>query len=230
MLPRPRPQGEGELSTTDGLARRARSRAAAVLLAGLAAATGCGPDPKAALAQLIEARDLAADLRVQLHRSAEEAQRAVMAESDEEAAAFAAEAEEATRALERDLASLVPTLERLRYTEERRLAGEFEQRFTELRELDRWLLALAVENTNAKAQRLAFGPAREAADAFCERLREVARSAKGASASSVALIATRAELAVREIQALQASHIAEAEDARMTQLEERMAASEASAR
>lgn len=99
-----------------------------------------------------------------------------------------------------------------------------------MRELDRSLLALAVENSNVKAQRLAFGPAREAADAFCDRLEDVARSAQGANALRAGLLAARAELAVREIQALQAPHIAEADDAVMTRLEERMAASERAAR
>ena len=39
-------------------------------------------------------------------------------------------------------------------------------RFDEYRRLDDEILPLAVENTNLKAQRLSFGPAREAADAF----------------------------------------------------------------
>ena len=60
--------------------------------------------------------------------------------------------------------------------------------FTELRELDRSLLALAVQNSNVKAQRLAFGPAREAADGFADRLQEVARSAPGTDALRVALV------------------------------------------
>jgi hypothetical protein len=178
----------------------------------------------------VEARRLAADMRVELHRSAEAAQRAVMADDDDAAAAFAREAEQATRSLEQDLAALEPILDRLRYADEMRLAREFEASLAELRELDRSLLALAVENTNAKAQRLAFGPAREAADAFCERLEDVARSAPAAQAPRAGLLAARAELAVREIQALQAPHIAEPDDAVMTRLEERMAASEAVAR
>jgi len=178
----------------------------------------------------MDARRLAADMRVQLHRSAGAAQRAVMAETDEASADFAREAEEATRTLEQDLKDIEPILEQLSYTDELRLAREFEQRFAELRALDRSLLALALENSNAKAQRLAFGPVREAADAFCDGLERVVRSASGTNALRIDLLAARAELAVREIQALQALHIAEVDDAVMTRLEEQMAASEAAAR
>jgi len=123
-------------------------------VAGLAAWTACGLDLDAALAQLMDARGLAADMRLQLHRSAGAAQRAVMAETDDASAEFAREAEEAARALEQDLGSIGPILEQLRYTDEMRLAREFGESFGELRALDRSLLALAVENSNAKAQRL----------------------------------------------------------------------------
>jgi hypothetical protein len=207
------------VSTGSVRSRSQRSPLAALVLAGFAAASACGFDLEAALTQLVEARRLAADMRVQLYRSAEAAQRAVMADSDDAATGFTREGEQATRAIEQDLATIEPILERLRYTDEMRLAREFEASFAELRELDRSLLALAVENTNAKAQRLSFGPAREAADGFRDRLEEVVRSAPGASALRAALLAARAELAVRQIQALQAPHIAEADDAVMTRLE-----------
>jgi hypothetical protein len=200
-----------------------------LLVTSVAVWSACS-DLETTLGQLVEAQRLARDMRAELHRSAEAAQRAVMADSDEESAVFAQESEEATRTLERSLGTLGPILERLRYADEARLAQEFAATFSELRELDRSLLALAVQNSNVKAQRLAFGPAREAADGFCERLREVARSAPEPDALRVALLATRAESAVREIQALQAPHIAEPDDAAMDRLEERMAAAEAAAR
>jgi high-affinity K+ transport system ATPase subunit B len=43
--------------------------------------------------------------------------------------------------------------------------------------LDRSLLELALENTNVKAQRLSFGPAQEAANAFRDSVEALARSA-----------------------------------------------------
>ena len=154
-----------------------RAGATALLVAGVAASIGCGLDLEAAFTQLVEARRLAAEMRVSLHRAAASAQHAVMADDDDAAAGFVREAEKATRSLERDLASIAPMLERLRYPEELCLVREFEASFAELRDLDRSLFALAVGNTNAKAQRLSFGPAREEADGFCAALEGLARSA-----------------------------------------------------
>jgi hypothetical protein len=208
-----------------------RALPAVLLAAGLAAGgSACNLDLQAAFTQLQDARGLAADLRVELHRSAEAAQRAVMAETDEASAEAAQESEQATQALERTLAELGPILTGLHFADEERLLQDFARDFAESREVDRTLLALAVENSNVKAQRLAFGPALGAADAFRDRMADAVRPARGAEATRVELLAARAELGVREIEALEAPHIAEAEDAAMTRLEERMAACEAAAR
>ncbi len=183
----------------------------------------CNVDLEATLTRLMEAQRLVADMRVQLHRSTEAAQRAVMADSDEISTEFARESESATRALQDDVTAIVPILRALDYRDDGRLVDEFERRFAELAELDRSLLALAVENSNVKAERLSFGPGREAADGLRDRLQTVFRSAPGAP--RVELLALRTELAVREVQALQAPHIDEGDDAEMTRLEERMDAS-----
>ena len=106
---------------------------------------------------------------------------------------------------------------------------EFVNRFTEYRELDRRILDLAVENTNLKAQRLSFGPAQEAADSFRDSLRSVTPLAPADKWRVEALIAT-AVATVREIQLLQAPHIADADEAVMTRMEKSMATSEAAAR
>src|SRR5262249_49947618 len=208
-----------------GVARvPAGGQAFALVAAGLVAGIGCGADLETALAQRDRARELAADLRVELHRSAEAAQRAVMAETDEASAEAAREAEEATGSLERDLAELGPVLARVRFAGEERLLDELAKGLAESREVDGELLGLAVENTNLKAQRLSFGPAREAADAFRDRLADAVASARGADATRAELLAARAELGVREIQALQAPHIAAAEDPAMTRLRDQTGA------
>ena len=89
---------------------------------------------------------------------------------------------------------------------------------------------MAVENTNLKAQRLSFGPAQKEADAFRDALESVARASPAKDAWQVKALTATALSAVREIQVLQAPHIAEADDTAMTRLEERMASSEGSAR
>jgi hypothetical protein len=91
------------------------------------------------------------------------------------------------------------------------------------------VLDLAVENTNLKAQRLSFGPAQEAADAFLQSL-DALVPATQADAWRVKALAATAVAAVREIQALQAPHVAEPDDAAMTRIEKRMTAAEGEAR
>jgi hypothetical protein len=193
-------------------------------------ATGCRSAPETFLQRVVEARRLAADLLVQFTKAADAANRAVMADTDESSATFAREAELATQGVQMRADALKPILDGLGYANERRLLEEFQGRFSEYRVLDRTILDLAVENTNLKAQRLSFGPAQEAAEAFRESLEASARSALGDNAwRSKAQVAT-AVAAVREIQVLQAPHIAEADDTAMTRMEGRMSTEEAAAR
>ena len=122
--------------------------------------------------------------------------------------------------------TLRPILESLGYSDESRLLQQFVTRFAEYRELDRRILDLAVENTNLKAQRLSFGPAQEAADSFRDSLEAVVPLDAAKDTWRVKALVAMAIAAVREIQALQAPHIAEADDAVMTRVEKRMATSE----
>jgi hypothetical protein len=186
--------------------------------------------PETALQRLVEANRLAADLLVQFTKAGDAANRAVMADTDETSVAFAREAEQATQTVQRDTAALGPILMGLGYSNETRLLEEFGGRFAEYRALDQSILALAVENTNLKAQRLSFGPAQEAADAFRDSLEAVAASDPAKDTWRVKALAATAVANVLEIQVLQAPHIAESDEAAMTRIEKRMATSEAAAR
>ena len=88
---------------------------------------------------------------------------------------------------------------------------------------------MATENTNLKAQRLSFGAAQQAADALRTSIEAAIRSG-GAQNDRREALAAQAVVAVLEVQVMQAPHIAAAEDAAMTQMEQRMTASEAAAR
>jgi hypothetical protein len=200
----------------------------AVLLAG--AAAGCGEDVNVVLERVSEARQITADLLVQFTKTADAANRAVMADTDEASVAFAREAERATAAIQKDVDTLTPLLQTLGYSDETRLLREFNERFAEYHALDRPILDLAVENTNLKAQRLAFGPAQEAANAFRNALKAVPPSAPGKDAWQIEALVARAVTTVREIQVLQAPHIADADEAVMTRMEKEMATSEMEAR
>lgn len=206
--------------------------ATAWLLAALTigAASGCTSSPETALERLLESRRLTADLIVQFTKATDASNRAVMADTDEASVAFAREAEKATQAVEKDASELGPILIGLGYSNETGLLEEFKSRFAEYRVLDRNILELAVENTNLKAQRLSFGPAQAAADAFRDSLAAIAPGNPAKDAWRVKALVATAIAAVREIQVLQGPHIAEADEAAMTRMEKQMATEEASAR
>jgi hypothetical protein len=181
------------------------------------------------LTELAEARRLAADLRVQFSKAADASNRAVMADTDEASNTFAYEAAQALRDVQGDIWALEPHLRHLGYPNETRLLEEFDKHFAAYLNIDRTVLELAVENTNLKAQRLSFGPAREAADAFRDSVQSIPSATPSKDCRVESLVA-RAVLAVREIQVLQAPHIAEADDAAMTRMETEMGRLEVTAR
>jgi hypothetical protein len=201
----------------------------AALALGLGA-LACRNAPDPAFTQLAEARHLADDLRVQLAKTSNASDRAVMADTDEESATFAREAEQAAGAIESGAAALSARLQSLGYAPELRALQDFTDRFSAYRKLDHDVLDLAVQNTNLKAQRLSFGPVREAADGYRDALQSAAQLAPSKDRCRVDALVARAELAVREIQILQAPHIAEPDEAAMTKIEKQMTERLAAAR
>jgi hypothetical protein len=125
---------------------------------------------------------------------------------------------------------LDPLLRSLRYSEEAGFLEHFKGQFAAYSELDRRILDLAVQNTNLKAQRLSFGPAFEAADAFTSTLEGVVPSVPREQAWRVRALVATAIGAVREIQALHAPHIADTADSAMSEAEARMQKAESTAR
>lgn len=186
----------------------------------MATVTGCAGEP--ALQRLQEACRLTAELLVQFTKATDATNRVVVVDTDEASGAFAREA------VQRNSDALKPLLVGLGYSKESQLLEEFDGRFAEYRALDRSILELALENTNVKAQRLSFGPAQEAANAFRDSVEALARSAPANNWQIQALAAT-AVSAVREIQVLQAAHIPEADDTAMTRIEKQMATAESAA-
>jgi len=209
-------------------AGRVRLTLQTLLLLGIV--SGCGEDTNVVLERLSQARQITSDLQLQFTRAADAANRAVMADTDEASVTFAKEAGQATASIQKDIETLNPLLATLGYADETRLLKEFSDRFAEYQALDRRILDLAVENTNLKAQRLAFGPAQEAANAFRDALKAVQASESDKDRWHVEALIARAVTTVREIQVLQAPHIADADEAVMTRMETEMATSEKEAR
>jgi hypothetical protein len=198
-----------------------------VLAAGLAvSATACRSP---ALTQQVEARRLAADLRVQFTKSNEAGNRAVMSGTDDEASAAAGEARTSTEAVAHSVEQLRPLLMSLGYDEEHRLLDAFAMRFDEYTKLDAEILPLSLENTNLKAQRLSFGSARESAEMFRTAVTAAAATADSSSRWHAEAVAQRAIAALLDILALQGPHISEAQEATMARLEDQIAAADATA-
>ena len=194
------------------------------------AAAGCTNGSSAVLTQQVEARRLASDVRLQFSKAADASNRAVMADTDEASSAAARDAGQATQAVEQDVEALKGILEALTYRDELRQLDTFKTRFAEYRKLDADILPLAVENTNIKAQRLSFGPARDAANAFRQSLAAAGRAIASKNTCCVEALVAKATAAVLEVQVLQARHIAESDEGAMSRMEMEMAASDAAAR
>jgi hypothetical protein len=200
-----------------------------LVLTACTVALGCRAGCEPALVQLTEARRLVSEMQARFTQASDASDRAVMAETDEESLKFAHDAEAATTGVNAALPELQRRLSGLAY-DTADLLTRFQERFARYQALDREILALAVQNTNLKAQRLLFGPIGQAANDFSSALRALAAAAPASSACRVNDAVARAELAVREIQVLQAPHIAEAKDAEMDRLEQNMASRRSSAR
>jgi hypothetical protein len=152
-----------------------------------------------------------------------------MADTDDAAAAAAEEARRARQVVVRDIQALRATLESLRYGDDLRHLTDFESRFKEYRRLEDEILPLAVENTNLKAQRLSFGPSREAAQSFFAALEQAMGTSAAKDSCRAEGMAAGARMAILEIEVMYAPHIAEAQDAAMTQMETQMTAAAARA-
>ncbi len=193
-------------------------------------AAGCGSGSNLVLTQQVEARRLASSLRVQFSKAADATNRAVMAVTDEASSAAAREAEHATQAVERDVDALQRILQALAYRDDIGRLDAFTACLVGYRALDAEILPLAVENTNIKAQRLAFGPARDAANAFRQAVDAASRSTTVKDPCCVEAAIAKGVAALLEVQAIQARHIAESDQAAMSQMEMEMATAEAAAR
>ena len=178
---------------------------------------------------MTEAQRLEARLEVGFTRASDATNLAVMAHSEEASTKFAHEAESRMQAVQHDVEHLGPLLASLMFSHESELLERFNRQLATCRTLDQEILKLAVANDNLKAQRLSFGPAQKAADEFQSALDQIPRKASG-DPSQVDALAFKALAALRQIQVLQAPHIAEPRDDVMTTLEKQMAAAEAETR
>ena len=190
----------------------------------------CLDSSRSVLNRQAEAHRLSADLRVQFGRAADASNRAVMADTDEASRDAAHAAEQALQQADKDIAALHGLLEGLSDHDETVILDRFKARFTQYRALDGEILPLAVENTNIKAQRLAFGPAQDAVTAFRQSIEAAAKTAAPTRAAVADATAARAIADVLDVQVMEARHIAESNETAMSRMESAMTASLTAAR
>jgi hypothetical protein len=199
-------------------ARHRRKCVLALSALGIAmAASACAKGP-AVLTQQVDARRHGSDLEAAFLKANEAANRAVMADNDEASTAAAKEAASASERAAQSLAALEPLVRVLNYVEEGQHLAAFKKAFEEYRALDAAILPLAVENSNLKAQRLSFGPAQEASDAFASALAGIPSPRSAAVEANIGA----ARSAILEVQVIEARHIAEPDESTMNRMEQRM--------
>jgi hypothetical protein len=196
-----------------------RSAGLCLVLIAVAAAGACSDGSKLVLTEQAEAHRIVSRLRVEFSHAADASNRAVMTDTDEGSRAAAREAEQATQAVDKDTEALRSILEHLGDRDEAGLLDRFKARFAQYKALDADILPLAVENTNVKAQRLAFGPAQDAVSAYRQLLDAAAKMTGPPNVAAADAAAARGSAAMLEIQVIEARHIAESDEMTMTRME-----------
>jgi hypothetical protein len=150
--------------------------------------------------------------------SVEAEKSAVMADTDEASQAFAAQSVQAAQQVEKarhDLALLLGN-----NNQEAHLFREFSRCWEQLQEIDREVLALAVQNTNLKALRLSFVPAAEAMKRMEAALNQLMDLVSASShTEQIVRLASKSITGTLNLYALQAPHIAETTVTRMDEME-----------
>lgn len=168
---------------------------------------------------------LVAAMLVNLQAASEAEKSAVMAETDEASQTYANEAQQKAAAVETARSELNDLIAGKGFADEEKLLSEFDTAWVAYQELDREILALAVENTNLKAVKLSMGPAAEALERFDAALQQIATAASAAPDSAEASKAAfQAAVAAHKIHTLQGPHIAESSDEVMDRIEGEMTA------
>jgi hypothetical protein len=172
-------------------------------------------------------------MRTALLSASEAEKSAVMATTDQESQTFAEQSRAASAMVEQRRDELAKLLETGGTAKERDLLSEFSRALAESQHIDRELLELSVKNTNLKAYGLDFGPA---TDALANMDRALSRTLNGSASSAhpeakqVMLLAAGAQSGAWRIEALIPPHIFEENDAKMDELEARMANEDRSVR
>jgi len=176
---------------------------------------------------IVKKSEIVSQLRINLLKSGEMEKSSVMAITDEESKEFADKSIAASAAVDQDLTVLRSLNETTPRPDEEKLLVEFSSCWTEYRKLDQVILDLAVQNTNLKAARLSRENGNAAMQRFEQALDDVMHLYLGTpNESQVTRLSYQAITAGLKIYTLHSSHIDEASDEKMDQIEAQMKAEE----
>jgi hypothetical protein len=182
--------------------------------------------PAARLALKDRKIELVDQMRLALASASEAEKSAVMATTDQDSQTFADQARAATASLKQERAQLDEILRASGSPRENELLADFSKTLADFERIDRDLLDLAVQNTNLKAYRLAFGPAAETLQQADDALAHIVKARTDSDSpgdKQVILLADDARISALRILALLPPHIAEESDQKMDEMEARMA-------
>ncbi len=164
-------------------------------------------------------------MRVDLAAESEAEKSAVLAITDEDSQRFADQARASRAELDRGRAELDRLLAAPRVEAgEREPLDRFSQALTDLERVDDEVLSLAVQNTNLKASRLAFGPGADLLTQIDAALADaVDRSSTAGNVARATALADDARIRALRIEAILPRHIAEESDSKMDEMEAAMA-------
>ncbi|MGD9506842.1 MAG: MCP four helix bundle domain-containing protein [Syntrophobacteraceae bacterium] len=181
------------------------------------------PDLKGVVGNITKKIELLADMRVNLLKSQEMEKSAVMADTDEASGDFAKESLRIDDMVDGDRKKLQALLAQDHTDQEMKLFQEFEACWEELKKEDKEILDFAVQNTNLKAAALSFGKGKEVITRFEEALNRLIHSNPSNDSRCEAVqMASDALAAGLKIYAMQAPHIAAANDEQMDAIEAQM--------
>lgn len=171
---------------------------------------------------LVEKTRLVQTMRSELLASAEAEKSAVMADTDEASNAFSDQSEQSSQNVEKARLALQALIEK--DSGEAKSLDEFTSSWEKLRQVDRQILSLAVQNTNLKALRLSIGPAAEALKRLQAALDQLMDWAADPAIHDTGILrlAAAALADSLNLHALETPHITEATDAGMGAIEAKM--------
>ncbi|MEM5789600.1 MAG: hypothetical protein AAGU11_19985, partial [Syntrophobacteraceae bacterium] len=163
------------------------------------------------------------EIRTNLLVSTEAEKSSVMAETDEVSQGYAEQSIQASAAVEEARLGFSSLLSEKKTGSELESFRQFSSCWEKLREIDREILPLAVQNTNLKALKLSFGTAGGAVRELELALNHLMDAgASSPQALKITRLASIALIGVFNVYTLQAPHIAETSDPEMDRLEARM--------